>query len=117
MFRSAHSVMMYVPDVAEAARWYSRLLSMNPVYVLPDFPVFTIDNVELCFHVADSKGAPALGGSVVYWRVDDFKRASSRVVSLGGVLHRGPLAIENGATSIAQFRDPFGSLFGLTGPA
>jgi predicted enzyme related to lactoylglutathione lyase len=116
MFRSLHSVMFIVPDVAEAVRWYSRLLQINPVYVLPDFPVLTVDNVEICFHRADEKGAPALGGAVTYWRVDDWQRARGRIEQMGGSLHRGPLSIE-GDQQIGQFRDPFGNVFGIVAPA
>lgn len=108
--------MFFVSDVERACSWYSQLLGLEPVYLLPDFPVLRVGEVEICFHRADSKVASGAAGAVAYWRVEDFGAALVRSEKFGGVLHRGPLEIENGC-SICQIRDPFGNLFGLMGPS
>ncbi len=107
--------MFHVSDVKKASDWYSRLLSINPVYLLEDFPVLRIGDTEICFHKADSKVSSGKSGSVAYWRVTDFREAVTRAEAMGGAIHRGPLPIENGDT-ICQVADPFGNLFGLVGP-
>jgi predicted enzyme related to lactoylglutathione lyase len=71
--------------------------------------------VEICFHRADAKVATGKAGVVTYWRVENFSAALARAIEMGGVLHRGPLAIENNDT-MGQVLDPFGNLFGLVGP-
>ncbi|MGZ6403394.1 MAG: VOC family protein [Bdellovibrionota bacterium] len=107
--------MFHVSDVEEACDWYSRLLLAEPVYLLEDFPVLRVGNAEICFHKADSKVSSGKAGVVTYWRVADFKQAAGRAEGMGGTIHRGPLAIEDGNT-ICQIADPFGNLFGLIGP-
>ncbi|MCM2279064.1 MAG: glyoxalase [Oligoflexia bacterium] len=115
MFKAIHTVMFHVEDTASACAWYSQLLEVTPVYLLPDFPVLRIGYVEICFHKADAKVASGKAGSVVYWHVSQFNPALERAKSFGGKLHRGPLEIEDGNT-ICQILDPFGNLFGIVGP-
>lgn len=115
MFQSVHSVMFHVSDIEKACRWYSGLLSIEPVYLLEDFPVLRIGNTEICFHQADAKVSTGRSGVVTYWRVADFNQAITRAEEMGGLVHRGPLEIEHG-DSICQIADPFGNLFGLVGP-
>jgi predicted enzyme related to lactoylglutathione lyase len=107
--------MFHVSDVQKACDWYSRLLSIKPVYLLDDFSVLRIGNTEICFHKADSKVSSGKSGVVTYWRVADFSKAVARAEKMGGEVHRGPLEIEDGYT-ICQIADPFGNLFGLVGP-
>lgn len=107
--------MFHVSDVKKACGWYSRLLSVEPVYLLEDFPVLRVGNTELCFHMADAKVSSGKSGVVTYWRVADFNQAIARAEEMGGSIHRGPLEIEDGST-ICQIADPFGNLFGLVGP-
>ncbi|MEN0057914.1 MAG: VOC family protein [Bdellovibrio sp.] len=115
MFESVHSVMFHVDDTKKACDWYSRLLGIEPVYLLEEFPVLRIGSTEICFHRADAKVATGKAGVVTYWRVPSFSKAVANAESLGGVIHRGPLDIEDGQT-ICQILDPFGNLFGLAGP-
>lgn len=116
MFQSVHSVMFFVPDVEKACVWYSRLLALEPIYLVEGFPVLRIGGVELCFHKADSKVSSGRAGAVTYWRVASFDQAMANAESMGGSVYRGPLEIEDG-NSICQILDPFGNLFGLTGPS
>jgi len=48
------------------------------------------------------------------WPVDDFEVTRAHGESIGARLYRGPMAIEAG-WRMAQFKDPFGNLFGLRG--
>lgn len=115
MFQSVHSVMFHVEDTKKACEWYSRFLGVEPVYLLEDFPVLRVGAVEICFHKADTKVASGKAGVVTYWRVQDFSAAVERAKEMMGLIHRGPLDIEDGQT-ICQILDPFGNLFGLVGP-
>lgn len=115
MFKGVHSVMYFVSDVEQACRWYSAAFETEPVYLLPNFPVLRVGDVELCFHSADSKISSGAAGSVIYWRVDHLPNARERLERMGGKLYRGPLEIEDGC-AICQILDPFGNLIGLMGP-
>src|SRR5579872_5555663 len=115
MLRRFHSVMFFVPDVEEATRWYADLLEKEPLYPVPDFPVFAIEGAEICFHRADAKVSAGGAGQVGYWHVDEFRTALERLTAKGARLYRGPLDIEGGLT-ICQVQDPFGNLIGLIGP-
>jgi len=106
--------MFHVSDVQKACDWYSRLLSLEPIYLLPDFPVLRLGETDICFHRADSKVSSGTAGVVTYWRVADIRGAISRAEAMRGTVHRGPLKIEDGQT-ICQILDPFGNLFGLVG--
>ena len=116
MFQGVHSIMLHVDDVEKACEWYSRLLERAPEYLLDDYPVLRVGDVEICFHSADSKVSSGRAGTVTYWRVADFRAAVGRAIELGGLIHRGPLAIGDGNT-ICQIADPFGNLFGMIGPS
>lgn len=103
-------VLYYVADPAAAARWYARWSgaeSSGPGRV-------QWGDVELTFHAADAKGAPARGGQVAYFAVPSFAAMRQRLERAGAEIHRGPLERRDGRI-MAQFRDPFGNLVGLIG--
>jgi predicted enzyme related to lactoylglutathione lyase len=114
MFQSVHSVMIHVPDIQAACKWYADVLGLEPKYLLPDYPVLRIGGVEICFHKADAKVSTGKAGTVIYWRVESFEGAVRYILRKGGQLHRGPLPLEDG-DAICQIQDPFGNLFGLIG--
>jgi predicted enzyme related to lactoylglutathione lyase len=115
MLQAVHSVLFFVRDVQEAAQWYADLLQDVPEYPDPNFALFRVGGVELCFHPADAKMCSGAAGQVAYWRVADLGVALATVQARGATLYRGPLDIEDGLT-ICQIKDPFGNLLGLVGP-
>lgn len=115
--RPALAVMMHCADPAAARAWYQRLWPAACLVRLTEPEVFDLllhEGVQLEFVPADAKVASGKAGSVVYWPVDDFDALRARAESLGAVLYRGPMAIDDGRR-MAQFVDPFGNLFGLRG--
>jgi len=110
------AVMIHVGDIPAGLAWYQSVFPEAKRKRLPefDFEILEIGSVNIEIVQADEKVASGAAGSVVYWSVDDLSVALDRVLSLGGVLYRGPIRIENGL-SICQFRDPWGNCIGLRG--
>ncbi len=63
-------------------------------------------------HPADSKCPGGIGGTTVYWEVEDMAEALSQLQARGAKLHRGPGITDFGARA-AMLIDPFGSTIGL----
>ncbi|MEO9337366.1 VOC family protein [Mesorhizobium sp. SB112] len=110
------AVLVHVSDVPEAIRWYRRAF---PHAVLERLDAFDFEFLRLgsvCLEIvnADEKVGAGPNGSVVYWQVDDFDKALEHFLSVGAMLYRGPLEIQNGL-NMCQVRDPWGNCIGLRG--
>ena len=114
MFKSVHSVFLFVTNIRQSSSWYSELLGYPPRFEEERFALFDVGPTQLCFHLADGKSPLGTGGTVAYWWVDDFDGALSRAQALGGRLYRGPIPNEPGFR-ICQILDPHGNVFGLEG--
>ncbi|WP_374569014.1 GNAT family N-acetyltransferase [Ideonella sp.] len=115
--RPALAVMIHSADPEGARAWYQRLWPQaQAVHVAEPqpFDLLLHDGVQLEFVPADAKVASGAAGSVVYWPVDDFEAMRTHAEALGAQLYRGPMRIDAGRT-MAQFKDPWGNLFGLRG--
>ena len=112
MFKSVESVVFFVPDVAEAATWYATLLSSVVEHENADYAFVRGPGVLLGFHPADAKSPGGIGGTTVYWEVDDLGTSVERLVTQGARLYRGPLTTDLGAR-VAMLSDPFGCTIGL----
>jgi len=113
MLKSVHAVLRFVPDVDAAARWYAELLAVE---VEHEHPLFAFvrgpGGVVIGFHPADSKCPGGVGGTTVYWEVDDLAAAVEALLARGATLHRGPIRTALGA-HVATLVDPFGCTIGL----
>jgi predicted enzyme related to lactoylglutathione lyase len=112
------ALMVHVGDVDAAFAWYRRAFAQAVKKTIPaphDYSYLDIDGFMLELAPADEKVASGAAGSVAYWHVPDFRVALRHFESIGAVLYRGPLAIENGQ-SMCQVRDPWGNCIGLRGP-
>jgi predicted enzyme related to lactoylglutathione lyase len=114
MLRRVHSVVFFVPDPPEAARWYARVLGPEARRSERGLPTVYLDAVELGFHPADAKGPSGVAGSVAYFEVDDLDAATELFRSAGASLYRGPIVIEDGRRK-CQMTDPFGNAVGFIG--
>jgi ribosomal protein S18 acetylase RimI-like enzyme len=115
--RPAMAVLIHCADPVAALAWYHRLWPAARLVHLIDpapFDLLLHDGVQMEFVPADAKVASGAAGSVVYWPVDDFQAMRAHAEALGAQLYRGPMRIEAGRT-MAQFKDPWGNLFGLRG--
>ena len=115
MIDALDHVVMFVPSVRDAARWYSSVLQLPLGCIDDNFATIDVGTAQLSFHVADAKVPAGRAGQVAYWRVASLADAMRRLEKAGATLYRGPLAIESGQ-GVCQFADPFGNLVGLVGP-
>lgn len=112
MFTRLESVILFVPDVDAAARWYADLLDAVVEHENPRFAFVRGPGLVIGFHPADVKCPGGPGGSTVYWEVADLDLAIHRLQALGAQLYRGPMRTELGARA-AMLIDPFGNTLGL----
>jgi predicted enzyme related to lactoylglutathione lyase len=110
------AVMFFCERPKEVALWWAQLLDVSSDSVIDDgdFCWFIAGSTEYGFHPSDSELNPIGGSPVVYLATKDLIAAMERALTLGSVRHRGPLVISP-ERSIAQFKDPFGNIFGLDG--
>jgi len=110
------AVLIHVADVSAALSWYQAAFpGAVPQYLADfDFTFLQIGPVSLELVPADEKVGAGPAGSIVYWAVEDFDASLAHFLSLGAVLYRGPLAIQDGLR-MAQVRDPWGNCIGLRG--
>jgi predicted enzyme related to lactoylglutathione lyase len=112
LLKSVESIVLFVPDIRAAAEWYSRLLGSEVRFENPDFAFVRAGAVTLGFHPADAKCPGGIGGTSVYWEVEDLDSSIAVLVSRGARLHRGPGRTDFGAR-VALLVDPFGCTIGL----
>ena len=118
------TVSCYADDVPAAARWYGRLLGVEPYFARPvDGPPAYVefrvgpDQDELGIvdrrwspHGPDAATGPA--GTIVYWHVDDLAATLARLAELGATPHQPPT--DRGAGFVtASVVDPFGNVLGV----
>ena len=112
MLKHIESVVLFVPDVASAARWYAEIFGSAVDWENPDYAFVTAPGVTLGFHPADSTCPGGAGGTTVYWEVDDLADATRFLTERGASLYRGPVITSFGAGA-AMLKDPFGCTIGL----
>jgi predicted enzyme related to lactoylglutathione lyase len=109
--------------VAEAERWYSDLLGVEPYFRSEDHGLpaghvgFRVGDLQSELGLTDRKLAPdgmgaGPGGTVTYWQVDDVTAAFDRLISSGAKLLQPPTELSRGFM-IASVVDPFGNVLGL----
>ena len=72
MLRHVESVVLFVPDIEAAARWYAALLGAPVCWENPQYAFVRGPGTLLGFHPADAKCPGGIGGTTVYWEVDDL---------------------------------------------
>ena len=112
MLKFVESVVFFVDDIHAAARWYAELFSSTVQYENPQFAFVRTSGMTLGFHPADAKCPGGVGGTTVYWEVDDLTATVAHLQSRGAHLHRGPGVTSLGAGA-ALLVDPFGCTLGL----
>ena len=114
MLTSFSHVMMYVNDVARAAKWYEDTLGFKPVLLAaPHYGI--ISHPQLKFRIdlhPDRQKNKVGGGAQVYFVTDDID-AEVKSLRGKGVSCDDPRA-ESGSPRFAGFRDSEGNELGLT---
>jgi predicted enzyme related to lactoylglutathione lyase len=106
------TVLLFVQDINAAANWYAKLLDVEVRHENLKYAFVRGPGVLIGFHPADSKCPGGVGGTTVYWEVEDLKKAVAVLQEQGAVLHRGPAQTDFGA-KVAMLVDPFGCTIGL----
>ncbi|WP_247661215.1 VOC family protein [Ideonella alba] len=113
MLRAVESVIFFVADIDAAAAWWADLLGSTVGHENPQFAfVRGPGGVVLGFHPADAKCPGGIGGTTVYWEVDDLDVAVQELQRRGARLHRGPMRTDFGA-GVAMMVCPWGCTVGL----
>jgi predicted enzyme related to lactoylglutathione lyase len=122
MLRGLTTVSFFADDVMAARAWYAELLGIDPYFVrpiegTPAYVEFRIGDYQHELGIIDSRFAahdrPATAaGAVIYWHVDDVRRAFDRLISMGATVHEEP--VERGPGYVtASVADPFGNILGV----
>lgn len=111
------AVLIPVPDVAAGRAWYLQAFPGAVMSTVPEtgFDYLLVGATRIEVVLADERLPSGAAGSVVYWRVPEFSRSLAHLVSIGAVLYRGPMKIEDDLW-MCQVRDPWGNCIGLRGP-
>jgi predicted enzyme related to lactoylglutathione lyase len=112
MFRFVESVVLFVPDIHAAAAWYASLFGAEVRYENPNYAYLQAPGVLYGFHPADAKCPGGVGGTTVYWEVDNLDDAVAVLVAKGATVLRGPARTSLGAGA-AMLVCPFGCTIGL----
>ena len=114
MFKRVESVVLFVPDIHAAAKWYAGLFGSEVGYENPYYAYVRAPGLFYGFHPSDEKCPGGIGGTTVYWEVENVEAAVVELVARGARLHRGPIRTSFGA-SAAMLICPFGCTIGLNG--
>ena len=110
--KRVESVVIFVHDVAAAAKWYAEIFGVEVQFENPLFAFVQGPGVVVGFHPADEKCPGGIGGTSVYWEVEDLNEAVAYLTARGARLYRGPARTDFGA-AVALMVDPFGCTVGL----
>jgi catechol 2,3-dioxygenase-like lactoylglutathione lyase family enzyme len=110
MFQGMRTVGYYVPDVAAAKDWYTRVLGFPPYFDQPFYVGFSVGGFELgLMPDADRAGQ---GGTVAYWGVPNVPAALERLISLGATAFEDAEDVGEGI-KVGAVLDPFGNILGV----
>lgn len=112
LLKHIESVVLFVPDIDAAARWYAEIFNTNVQHENPRYAFIQAPGLLIGFHPADVKCPGGIGGTSAYWEVDRLDAAIKFLAERGAKLFRGPGTTEFGA-NIALLVDPFGCTIGL----
>lgn len=112
MLKKIESVVRFVPDIEAAAAWYAEILGSPVEHENERYAFVECGGQLMGFHPADAKCPGGVGGTTVYWEVEDLTAAIDTLLARGAALHRGPGITSLGAR-VAMLIDPFGCTIGL----
>lgn len=112
MLKKIGSVVRFVPDIEAAAAWYAEILGSSVEHENEHYAFVECGGQVIGFHPADAKCPGGVGGTTVYWEVEDLTGAIDTLLARGAALHRGPVVTSLGAR-VAMLIDPFGCTIGL----
>lgn len=112
MLKKLRTVIYHVDDLQKAKAWYSNLTGIQPYFDEPFYVGFDINGFELGldpdFEEVEERGSQA----VVYWNVDDIKKAVKKFTNAGAQLN-GKIKEVGGGIKVVTVIDPWGNAVGL----
>jgi predicted enzyme related to lactoylglutathione lyase len=122
-FRGAATISYWADDVEKAKEWYSRLLGMEPYFERSGqdgklaYAEFRFGDYQQELGLIDRRYAPsggthAMGGTIVYWHVDDIAAGFDRLLASGAMEYEAITERGEGFTT-ASVVDPFGNILGI----
>lgn len=108
MLHGLRTVVFMVADLDAAKRWYAEVTGRAPYFDEVFYVGFEVGGYELGLH----PGAGSVGGSVVYFGVDDAEAAHARLVALGAVARQAVTDV-GGGIRLGTVVDPFGNELGV----
>ncbi|WP_431676950.1 VOC family protein [Kitasatospora sp. KL5] len=108
-FRGLATIRYHADDLAEARRWYTEFLGVEPYFEQPQYIEFRLGDHSQELGISRTPSAPA--GVVAYWHVDDVDAVMARLLELGAKEHE-PLRNYGGFRAGAVL-DPFGNILGV----
>lgn len=120
MLRGLTTITFYADDLAEARRWYSTLLGIEPYFDREvdgetAYLEFRLGDYQHELGIISGRFAPDLPGpgrAVTYWAVDDVRAAFQRLLDLGATTHQEVREQGPGFVT-ASVVDPFGNVLGV----
>jgi predicted enzyme related to lactoylglutathione lyase len=131
MLKGMATVSYFADDVPAARDWYAELLQQQPYFVRPEegppaYVEFRVGDSEDELGIIDSRYSPSgpdstgtdstgtgrIGGTIVYWHVDDLAATVERLIALGARQHE-PITPRGEDFSTASVVDPFGNILGV----
>jgi len=112
MFQGLRTAVYEVDDLQAAKDWYIKALGFEPYFDEPFYVGFSVGGYELGLHPADENTPTGLGGTAIYWGVDDIEAAVARLTELGATVH-GEIQDVGEGIMVSSVIDPFGNLLGV----
>lgn len=116
MFTQIDSVIFFVADIHAASAWYAEIFGVQVEYETRRFALIKSPSVTIGFQPLDAKSPGGVGGTTVFWQVEDASAAMDALIARGAQRQRGPYVSEDGG-STAIVVDPFGCALGLSSRA
>jgi len=112
MLLGLRTVAYEVDDLQAAKAWYTEALGYGPYFDEAFYVGFNVGGYELGLVPAEEDAHTGLGGTTVYWGVEDIEGAMARLTELGATVH-GEIVDVGEGIMVASVVDPFGNLLGV----
>lgn len=111
MLQGLRVVMYHVENLAEAKRWYSKVLSKEPYFDQPFYVGFNVGGYELGLNPSVENTTKG-GSTYAYWGVKDAYAEYKRLQELGAKAHTEVMDVGEGIL-VATVTDPWGNVVGI----
>ncbi len=110
-FLGLRTVGYKVSDLAEAKKWYTKILGIEPYFDMPFYVGFNVAGYELGLQPVEGNEAKG-DTTVTYWGVEDAHTMYNDLLAAGAAPHSEPQDVGDGIV-VASVKDPWGNVFGI----